>query len=66
MKYSKLPITIAEQIEKKKSQELRFNNEANTESYLSHISYYRLRSYTYPFQDNTNTDQPFNVESISV
>jgi abortive infection bacteriophage resistance protein len=62
MKYSKLPITIAEQIEKLKSRGLKFNNEANAESYLSHISYYRLRAYTYPFQDNTNVDQPFNVD----
>jgi len=62
MKFSKLPITIAEQIEKLKSRGLRFTNEANAESYLSHISYYRLRAYTYPFQDNTNIDQPFNVD----
>lgn len=31
-----------------------FDDEKNAMDYLSNISYYRLRAYTYPFQDNTN------------
>lgn len=59
MKYSKPPITIAEQIEKLKARGLQFKNEQKAAHYLSNISYYRLRAYTYPFQDNNEEDQPF-------
>lgn len=33
-----------------------------TQDYLSNISYYRLRAYTYPFQDNSKDSQPFNID----
>ena len=60
MKYTKLPITITEQIEKLKQRGLNFGDEAKAAHYLSNISYYRLRAYTYPFQDNDKKGQPFN------
>ena len=62
MKYSKLPIAIPEQVEKLKGRGLKFNNETKAQNYLSNISYYRLRAYTYPFQDNFQNEQPFNVD----
>ncbi len=62
MKYNKLPITIADQIEKLKLRGLKFDDEIQAQHYLSNISYYRLRAYTYPFQDNLQDDQPFNVD----
>lgn len=62
MKYNKLPITIADQIEKLKLRGLKFDNEIQAQHYLSNISYYRLRAYTYPFQDNLQDHQPFNVD----
>lgn len=62
MRYNKLPIPIADQILKLKSRGLKFENEAKATNYLSNISYYRLRAYTYPFQDNTADDQRFNVD----
>lgn len=62
MKYNKLPITIADQIVKLKLRGLKFDNEKQAQNYLSNISYYRLRAYTYPFQNNLQEDQPFNVD----
>ncbi|MCO5231827.1 MAG: hypothetical protein M9958_11820 [Chitinophagales bacterium] len=61
MEYNKPPITIVEQIEKLKERGLHFISEEKAQNYLSNISYYRLRAYTYPFQDNTIDHQPFNV-----
>jgi abortive infection bacteriophage resistance protein len=59
MEYNKLPISIPEQVEKLKQRGLLFDNESKAEHYLSNISYYRLRAYTYPFQDNINPEHPF-------
>jgi abortive infection bacteriophage resistance protein len=62
MKYNKLPITIPEQVEKLKVRRLKFDNETKAQNYLYNIIYYRLRAYTYPFQDNSKDGQPFNVD----
>jgi len=59
MIYSKLPISFDDQINQLKNRGLRFDNEASAKKYLSNISYYRLRAYTYPFQDNNNQTHPF-------
>ena len=59
MKYSKLPVPILEQIEMLKSRGLLFNDESKAAHYLSNISYYRLRAYTYPFQNNNDENHPF-------
>jgi abortive infection bacteriophage resistance protein len=62
LKYNKLPIKISEQVSKLKDRGLKFENESRAQNYLSNISYYRLRAYTYPFQDNLKENQPFNVD----
>ncbi len=36
-----------------------FTDKQAAEHYLSHISYYRLRAYTYPYQNNKVPDHPF-------
>lgn len=59
MLYSKSPIDISAQIALLKSRGLQFKNETRSAHYLSNISYYRLRAYTYPFQDNLNIKYPF-------
>ncbi len=59
MNYNKPPIEISAQIAKLKGRGLRFDDETKAAHYLSNISYYRLRAYTYPFQDNTNPHHPF-------
>lgn len=59
MKYTKQPITIGEQIEKLKERGLLFQDEQKAAHYLSNISYYRLRAYTYAFQNNEIARQPF-------
>ncbi|TAH03282.1 MAG: hypothetical protein EAZ15_03515 [Sphingobacteriales bacterium] len=59
MKYSKLPITIESQIIKFKSRGLKFSNDIDAAITLSNINYYRLRAYTYPFQNNLDIKQPF-------
>jgi abortive infection bacteriophage resistance protein len=59
MNFPKLPISIKDQIALLKQRGLAFNNETKAEHYLSNISYYRLRAYTYPFQDNNDPNHPF-------
>ena len=62
MKYTKPPLSIADQIAKLKKRGLKFNDEQKAAHYLSNISYYRLRAYTYPFQDNSDPNHPFIKE----
>lgn len=64
MKYNKPAISVDDQIQLLKSRGLGINDEALAKSYLSNISYYRLRAYTYPFQDNNNPNHPFTVPVI--
>lgn len=64
MNYNKPAITIQAQIAKLKSRGLIISNEPKAESYLSNISFYRLRAYTYPFQDNSDPNHPF-TQSIT-
>lgn len=56
MEYTKRPLTLKEQIEKLKKRGLIVADEDLAMKYLSNISYYRLRAYTYPFQDNENPE----------
>jgi abortive infection bacteriophage resistance protein len=60
MNYNKPPISIQQQIELLKKRGLIFKNEKRAAHYLSNISYYRLRAYTYPFQNNNDSNHPFN------
>jgi abortive infection bacteriophage resistance protein len=64
MKYSKPPLSITAQIAKLKQRGLKFGNEQKAAHYLSNISYYRLRAYTYPFQDNSDPNHSF-IKEIS-
>ncbi len=66
MDYTKRPLTLHQQVEKLRSRGLLIDDEQLTERYLSNISYYRLRAYTYPFQDNTNpkADHKFKKDDI--
>lgn len=59
MKYNKLPISITEQIAKLKQRGLRIEDDALAHHYLSNISYYRLRAYTYPYQNNSDDNHSF-------
>ena len=59
MKYQKPPVSFTEQVARLKSRGLIIENEQKAASYLKNISFYRLRAYTYPFQDNANPDHPF-------
>ena len=61
MRYEKTAISIPQQIERLKSRGLRIDDE-KASHYLGNISYYRLRAYTYPFQDNEKPDHPFTKE----
>lgn len=64
MKYCKSPLSIDDQVQLLESRGLVINNIAAAKSILSNISYYRLRAYTYPFQNNTDPTHPF-VKNIS-
>ena len=65
MNYNKQPASIADQIAKLKSRGLKIADDRKAASYLSNISFYRLRAYTYPFQDNVNPNHPF-ISPISL
>ena len=54
MKYNKKLLTLQEQVIKLNSRGLLIDDKQLAIRYLSNISYYRLRAYTYPFQDNVN------------
>ena len=60
MQYNKPPLTVAQQIQKLKDRGLQIDDTARAEKYLSFISYYRLRAYTYPYQNNDLEDHPFH------
>lgn len=62
MKYSKLSLSFEEQLSSLKQKGLRIDDEALALKKLSSLSYYRLRAYTYPFQDNTDKTHPFTQE----
>jgi abortive infection bacteriophage resistance protein len=59
MQYIKTPLLIAQQIEALERRGMVFSNKQSAEHYLSHISYYRLRAYTYPYQNNSDPNHPF-------
>lgn len=63
MKYRKPAISIPDQVEKLKQRGLSFKDEVYAEAMLSRISFYRLRAYTYPFQDNTDFNHAFVVKT---
>ncbi|MGE4432540.1 MAG: Abi family protein [Bacteroidales bacterium] len=50
--YTKKPLTLVEQVARLKQRGLVFDDENEAIAYLFNISYYRLRAYTYPFQEN--------------
>lgn len=53
MQYKKQPLTIDEQISKLENRGLNFSDKTLAAQYLQNISYYRLRAFTYPFQNNS-------------
>lgn len=66
MNYQKKPLSILEQIDKLQSRGLIFDDRIVANGYLSNISYYRLRAYTYPFQNNKDetADHQFVIDNI--
>lgn len=64
MKYQKAALPIAEQIQRLQDRGLTIPDTERAAHYLGNISYYRLRAYTYPFQDNEDPNHPF-IQEIS-
>lgn len=66
MKYDKKPIDTAEQVHRLERRGLLIKDKKLAEEYLNNISYYRLRAYTYPFQNNEEgSDHEFLRADIS-
>lgn len=64
--YNKPPLTISQQIEKLKKRHLIIEDEKQASTDLSIISYYRLRTYSSPFQDNTpDSEHCFTRDGIT-
>ena len=55
MQYNKPALSIESQINLLEQRGLIISNKSTAENYLSHISFYRLRAYTFPYQNNTDT-----------
>ncbi len=51
--YNKRPFSLSEQVDKLESKGMLFDDREEAERFLRDVSYYRLRAYTYPFQDNS-------------
>lgn len=66
MDYTKRPLTLSEQVKQLRKRGLIIDDDQLAVNYLSNISYYRLRAYTYPFQDNTDpmADHKFKSDYI--
>jgi abortive infection bacteriophage resistance protein len=66
MNYSKKPLSIEEQIIKLEKRGLNFSDKTIAAHYLQNISYYRLRAFTFPFQNNQDpeTDHVFLRDDI--
>ncbi len=65
MKYTKKPLSVDEQIDRLEQRGLNFSDRKLASNYLQNISYYRLRAYTFPFQDNNpNADHEFLEDDI--
>lgn len=65
MRYNKQFISFEEQLERLKSRGLEVKDDENAIDILKYNSYYRLRAYTYPFQDNEAPNHPF-IQKISI
>lgn len=59
MQFTKPPLSISDQIQKWESRGLIITDKASAVRHLSNISFYRFRAYTYPFQNNNLSSQPF-------
>ena len=64
MNYTKPAISFQQQVDALKKKGLTFQDETTSRIFLENISYYRLRAYTYPFQDNDNPKHPF-IKQVS-
>lgn len=64
MKYSKEPLSISQQIQRLQDRGLEITDSKRAAHYLSNISYYRLRAYTFPFQNNSDSNHPF-IEKVT-
>ena len=56
MNYSKKPLSIEEQIINLEKRGLNFSDKTIAAHYLQNISYYRLRAFTFPFQNNQDPE----------
>lgn len=64
MKYTKPAISFIDQLEKLKLRGLIVKDEAKALNQLSNLSFYRLRAYTFPYQDNKDPNHPF-IKNVS-
>ncbi len=59
MHFNKQPISVIEQIELLQNRGLIIIDKSNAFSFLSNVSYYRFRAYTFPFQNNSLPNHNF-------
>ena len=59
LQYSKPPLTVEQQADLLLTRGLNGITKSNLQEKLQAINYYRLRGYTYPYQDNSKPNAPF-------
>lgn len=59
LQYNKSPLTTEQQADLLLSRGLKGISKPELEEKLKAVNYYRLRGYTYPYQDNSLSDSPF-------
>lgn len=64
-RYQKKPLSIDNQVSLLKSRGLSIPDTTKAKHFLSNISFYRLRAYTYTFQDNSTSSNHEFVDGVS-
>ncbi|MCQ2347352.1 MAG: Abi family protein [Paludibacteraceae bacterium] len=65
--YNKPPLTISQQIEKLRSRGMAIEDDKEAAKYLTAVSYYRLRTYSSPYQNNEpDSSHCFTREGITL
>lgn len=65
MNYKKRFISFQEQLDRLIERGMKVEDKESAFSILRYNSYYRLRAYTYPFQDNSDPNHPF-IQEVSL
>jgi len=64
MQFTKPPLSINDQVNLLRQRGLQISDVSKVTHHLSNINYYRLKVYSYPFQDTTNANFTFGGKAL--